>query len=81
MGMDNLEREIEDAENEINRLRSEKEELKAKLSETVIHLAARNSEIKELQAKLDKAIDALRFLTKSDGPIGNYARTTLEEIG
>lgn len=31
------------------------EALKAKLSETVIHLAARNSEIKELKAKLDKA--------------------------
>lgn len=45
MGMDNLEREIEDAENEINRLRRENEELKDKLSETVIHLAARNSEI------------------------------------
>ena len=50
MGMDNLEREIEDAENEINRLRRENEELKDKLSETVIHLAARNSEIAELQA-------------------------------
>ena len=49
MGMDNLEREIEDAENEINRLRRENEELKAKLSETVIRLAARNSEIAELQ--------------------------------
>lgn len=34
-------------------LRRENEKLQAKLSETVIHLAARNSEIAELKAKLD----------------------------
>ena len=76
----------------VESLRRENEELKAKLDaneklmdESADKLIKSNAEITQafemMKAKLDKAIDALRFLTKSDGPIGNYARTTLEEIG
>lgn len=43
------------------------EALKAKLSETVIHLAARNSEIAELQAKLPKCKCTFAQKTVGDG--------------
>ena len=75
------------------KLEAENEQLQDKLSETVIHLAARNSEIEQLKAKLDKAKDALNWYADKTNypkpewfsPIvddqGQRSRTTLEEIG
>lgn len=51
----------------VEALKSENEELKDKLSETVIHLAARNSEIEVLKAKLPKCKCTFAQKTVGDG--------------
>ena len=50
----------------VEAMKAENDDLKAKLSETVIHLATRNSEIAELKSKLGMAMDIIKDMEKND---------------